>query len=431
MKQNKILIFAILSVVIMLSILSLGFVSAAQATPLNLGTAEHFAALSKVQVDSSAGATTVVGDVGVSPAAHTFLTGFSLIGDETTDAFLTSAQVTGKLYSANLQPPTPTEMTTSISDMELAYTQALDTTANPAGVGTFLDLGAGTIIAQTLTPGVYTWGTSVDIIDDLTLDCLGNTSEAFVFQIAGNLEIDAGKQIILSGSCQNNNIFWAVAGTTDLLAGSHFEGTILGGPATSEITMITGSTINGRLLGEKTISLQATTSITLPGVMPGSSGVTNDDTANTVTGMATGMEYNLDNATNYTAYDVLTFPTDFSGDHTLLVRIAAVGLNPAGADTVLTFTTNPTPATTTSGSGSSHRGSSDGYFVTNNAPATETPTSGTTNPPIDTTENGGNGAPITGGVIGAIKDVGTRTWVVVGIIAASIVGFVVFLFRRL
>jgi uncharacterized protein YjdB len=76
-------------------------------------------------------------------------------------------------------------------------------------------------------------------------------------------------------------------------------------------------------------------------VTPGAPSVTNDDTANTVTGMAAGMEYNLDGV-GYVAYDAATFNAiDFRGVHTLLVRVAAEGINPAGEVTTLTFTANP------------------------------------------------------------------------------------------
>ena len=77
-------------------------------------------------------------------------------------------------------------------------------------------------------------------------------------------------------------------------------------------------------------------------VTPPAPAVTRDDTLNTVTGMATGMEYRLDSAAIYTAYVKATFDAiNFSGNHTLYVRYAAAGNNPYGPDTVLTFTTNP------------------------------------------------------------------------------------------
>lgn len=238
---------------------------AATATLVNLGTAGDFAVLSKTAI-SSTGSTVIVGDIGVSPTTDTAITGFSLIGVPANDLFLTSAQLPGyKVYSANLQSPTPSNMTTAISDMELAYTAATGG-ANVPGTGPFLNIGAGTVSTQTLVPGVYTWGSNVNITGDITLDCQGNANAVFVFQISGNLDLATGKQIILNG-CQASNVFWAVAGTTFLQASSHFEGTILAGPATSEITLIggvAGATINGRLLGEKTIALQAATSVTKP-----------------------------------------------------------------------------------------------------------------------------------------------------------------------
>jgi fibronectin type 3 domain-containing protein len=50
------------------------------------------------------------------------------------------------------------------------------------------------------------------------------------------------------------------------------------------------------------------------------------------------MEYKLDDA-DYVAYDATVFAgLDFSGNHTLLVRYAAAGINPVGPDTTLTFT---------------------------------------------------------------------------------------------
>ena len=80
-------------------------------------------------------------------------------------------------------------------------------------------------------------------------------------------------------------------------------------------------------------------------VTPAAPNVTRDDTANTVSGMAVGMEYNLDNA-GYVAYNAAIFDgLDLTGNHTILVRVAAKGINPAGPDTTLTFTTNPVTPT--------------------------------------------------------------------------------------
>jgi hypothetical protein len=88
------------------------------------------------------------------------------------------------------------------------------------------------------------------------------------------------------------------------------------------------------------VSPDTTLTFTVNPVTPVAPSVTNDDVANTVTGMAVGMEYSIDNSA-YQTYDSTTFNMlDFSGNHTLLVRVAAEGINPCSLDTTLTFTTN-------------------------------------------------------------------------------------------
>jgi uncharacterized repeat protein (TIGR02543 family) len=66
--------------------------------------------------------------------------------------------------------------------------------------------------------------------------------------------------------------------------------------------------------------------------------VTADDDADTVIGLAAGMEYNLDGA-GYVAYDSATFNSiDLSGPHTMLVRQAEALPVPSGQPTILSFT---------------------------------------------------------------------------------------------
>jgi hypothetical protein len=79
----------------------------------------------------------VAGSIGVSPAAASFLTGFSLTADPT-NVFSSSLQVVGKCYAANYAVPTPTQLTTAISNMQAAFTDATGR-VNPNS----LNLGAG------------------------------------------------------------------------------------------------------------------------------------------------------------------------------------------------------------------------------------------------------------------------------------------------
>ena len=80
---------------------------------------------------------------------------------------------------------------------------------------------------------------------------------------------------------------------------------------------------------------------------PAAPDVTRDDVTNTVTGMTSAMEYRLDDGM-WTAYVASEFNAlNLSGNHTLLVRYAAMGILPSGMITTLTFTT------TSSGGGGS------------------------------------------------------------------------------
>ena len=114
-------------------------------TGVNLGTAGDFVILSKAGI-STTGTTGIVGDIGVSPIDSTAITGFGL-GMDATNTFANSSLVTGKVYAADYTPPTPAKMTTAVSDMETAYTDAAGRT-NP----TATELGAGNIGGLTIPP---------------------------------------------------------------------------------------------------------------------------------------------------------------------------------------------------------------------------------------------------------------------------------------
>jgi hypothetical protein len=105
--------------------------------PVNLGTADHFAILTKAGI-STTGTTNIVGDIGVSPIAASAITGFSLTRDATGN-FATSPQVTGRVYASDYTPPTPAQMTVAVGDMGIAYGDAAGRVA--ADITT--ELGAG------------------------------------------------------------------------------------------------------------------------------------------------------------------------------------------------------------------------------------------------------------------------------------------------
>jgi hypothetical protein len=213
---------------------------------VNLGTAGNYAILAKSGI-SNVPTSAITGDLGLSPAAATFITGFSLIADST-NVFSTSPQVTGKVYAADYATSTPSNLTTAIGDMQTAFTDAAGRASNVTG------LGAGNIGGMTLTRGVYKWGTGLLIPTNVTLT--GSATDVWIFQIAQTLTMSSATSITLAGGALSKNIFWQVSGSANLGTTAHFEGVILSQTA---ITLSTGASINGRLLAQTAVTIAGST----------------------------------------------------------------------------------------------------------------------------------------------------------------------------
>ncbi|KZP03607.1 antifreeze protein [Athelia psychrophila] len=217
---------------------------AAGPTAVPLGTAANFAILAKSGI-STVPNSLITGDIGLSPAAATFLTGFALTRS-TDGTYATSTQVIGRAYTSTYTSPTPTTLIAAVSDVATAYLNASGR-VNPD----HLNLGGGGLGGLTLAPGLYKWTTSVNIATAVTL--AGLPTDTWIFQIAGDLTIAHAQSVILVGASAAN-IVWVVAGAVSLGTSSSFEGIILGG---TSITLQTGSSINGRLLAGTDVGLQS------------------------------------------------------------------------------------------------------------------------------------------------------------------------------
>jgi len=244
------------SSIVLATACTLGFVLplsvlAAGPAAVNLGSAGNFVILAKTGI-STTGVTSVVGDIGVSPAEATYITGFGLILPDAS-SFSTSALVSGKVYAPSYAVPTPSTISTAVSDMETAYTSAAGMT-NP----TATELGAGNIGGMTLAPGLYKWGTDVTIPTDVTLS--GSANDVWVFQIAGKLDISSATKVVLAGGAQAANIFWVVAGQTTIGTTAVMNGNILD---QTTIVLNTGATLYGRALAQAAVTLDAST-VTIP-----------------------------------------------------------------------------------------------------------------------------------------------------------------------
>ncbi len=223
-----------------------GAAGVASGLAVGLGKAGNYAILAMTGV-STVPTSAITGDVGVSPAAATYLTGFGLTADPTS-VFSISPQVTGKLYASDYAPPTPTNLTTAINDMGLAFT---DAAGRAPGV---TELGAGNIGGMTLAPGVYKWGTGLLIPTDVTLN--GNAGDVWIFQVAQSLTMSSATHVVLTGGAVPRNVFWQVSGLVDLGTMAHCEGVVL---SQTSVTLETGASINGRLLAQTAVSLDGNT----------------------------------------------------------------------------------------------------------------------------------------------------------------------------
>ena len=213
--------------------------AASVRAPVKLGSAGTFALLSKTGI-TDVYASVINGDVGASP-----ITG-AAIG-------LTCGEVaSGILYTVDAAGPLPcsvtaaTLLTSAVSDMETAYTDAAGRV-----LPDFINLGTGEIGGKTLTPGLYKWGTNVSISKDVTLS--GGPNDVWIFQVSGGIEQASATRVNLIGGALAKNVFWQSAGVVSIGTTAHFEGVVL---AKTLVAVKTGASVNGRLLAQTAGTLQ-------------------------------------------------------------------------------------------------------------------------------------------------------------------------------
>ncbi len=217
--------------------------------PVFFGAASDYVVLAQSAI-TNVPTSVITGDLGLSPAAASFVTGFALTR---AGVMWTSPEVTGGVFAADNDPTTPSDLTTAVADMQTAYNDAAGR-QTPA----FLNLEDGDIGGLTLAPGLYKWTSTVTIPADVTL--AGAPDDVWIFQITGDLTLSADQAMTLSGGARAKNIVWQVAGGVDLGATSHSEGIMLSKTA---INMGTGASINGRLMAQTAVTIASTT-ITAP-----------------------------------------------------------------------------------------------------------------------------------------------------------------------
>lgn len=215
--------------------------------PVALGTAGNFVILAKTAI-SNTPTSAITGDLGLSPAAASLITGFALTLDGG-GAFSTSTQVTGSVYAASYAAPTPATLATAVSAMQAAYVDAAGRTTPD-----YTELAGGNIGGLTLPPGLYKWSNTVVIPTDVTLS--GGANDTWIFQIAGGIAQDSTTKVILSGGALAQNVVWQATGAVSIGKTATIEGRIL---SLTSITLRTGAKVNGRLLTQTAATLDGNT----------------------------------------------------------------------------------------------------------------------------------------------------------------------------
>ena len=186
---------------------------------IDLGAASSFAVLAGSTVTNS-GATTIHGDLGVSPG--TAIT-----------RFLPGLVVSGAVHGADAVAAQ------AQTDLTAAYSAAAGAPAGTTLTGQ--DLGG-----LTLSPGTYTFANSAQLTGVLTLDAGGDPLAAFLFQIGSTLVTAGSSSVLLTNGGQAGNVNFQVGSSATLGASSAFTGNIL---ALTSISLDTGAVIqSGRAL---------------------------------------------------------------------------------------------------------------------------------------------------------------------------------------
>jgi hypothetical protein len=215
--------------------------------PIQLGSSANYVILAK-SATSNVPTSAITGNIGVSPAAASFITGLSLILPAG-GTFSTSSQVTGNIYAADYAAPTPSNLTTAVANMQTAYVDGAGR-PNPD----HLELATGNIGGLTLPAGLYKWTNTVTIPSTVTLN--GNSNDVWIFQIAGGITQASSARVELTGGALAANVFWVVFGAVDIGTTAHMQGQIL---SQTSIALKTGASVNGRLLAQTAVTLAGNT----------------------------------------------------------------------------------------------------------------------------------------------------------------------------
>ena len=212
---NVLVVSAVLSVLGMI-----GPMAANAATSPGLGAAATYSILAGQQVTNT-GATTIGGDVGISPgASFPNTTGWGTV------------TLGGTLHDSD------TAAASAQADENAVFTTAINQGCDTTYVGAFKELSG-----LNLTPGVYC-ADSFHLTGG-TLTLTGTASDVWIFKSAADVVVSGGvaAKVVFVGGGSPCNLWWRAVSSASLDANSTFAGNIL---ADTGITFAAGSSLTGR-----------------------------------------------------------------------------------------------------------------------------------------------------------------------------------------
>jgi hypothetical protein len=199
----------------------------------SLGMASTFAVLGGSTVTNT-GATTVIGDLGVS-SPSVACTGF--VGCTTTGP----GSVVGAIHVGDVLA------SAAQADALLAYNQLIAQTCN-FNYPPITDIGG-----LTLAPGVHCFPSSAAVTGTVTLN--GGPTDVYVFKIGSTLVTAANASVVFPSGL-GSHVFWAVGSSATLGTGTYLSGNIL---AVASINVTTGADVSGSALARGAVTMDSNT----------------------------------------------------------------------------------------------------------------------------------------------------------------------------
>jgi gliding motility-associated-like protein len=192
-------------------------------TAPNLGVAGCFALFSSNGVNTNAGITHVIGDVGTNGPSD-LTTGYDPL-----------------LVSGDIHPIPDLVTNQAATDLLVAYNYLVS--LDPGDIELLRpDLFGHNLV---LTPHTYIMLAAVTFTDTVYLDARGNNDAVFIINVNGAFSSNANSRVVLINGAQAKNVYWKVDGVVTLDVNSIFNGTLV---VAGAINLNTGVQLNGRAL---------------------------------------------------------------------------------------------------------------------------------------------------------------------------------------